>query len=172
MPRILLYGKGTENRTRVGGLKVRYFTTKLCPQNLAGDQGFEPRNAGIKIRCLRPTWRIPNVWWTVRESNSQSRLAKPMLSHLTNSPVERVGRVELRIIGLEGRWTPLVLSTRIEIGSPTWARTTDQQINSLLLYRLSYWGIYLEHRVRFELTTLRICNPLHLTTLPPVHKAY
>ena len=39
-----------------------------------------------------------------------------MLSHLTNSPVERVGRVELRIIGLEGRWTPLVLSTRIEIG--------------------------------------------------------
>ena len=26
------------------------------------------------------------VWWTVRESNSQSRLAKPMLSHLTNSP--------------------------------------------------------------------------------------
>ena len=57
--RILLYGKGTENRTRVGGLKVRYFTTKLCPQNLAGDQGFEPWDAGIKIRCLGPTWRIP-----------------------------------------------------------------------------------------------------------------
>ena len=85
--RILLYGKGTENRTRVGGLKVRYFTTKLCPQNLAGDQGFEPWSAGIKIRCLGPTWRIPNMWWTVRESNSQSRLAKPMLSHLTNPPV-------------------------------------------------------------------------------------
>ena len=30
-----------------------------------------------------------------------------------------------------------------KIGSPTWARTTDQQINSLLLYRLSYWGINL-----------------------------
>ena len=29
-------------------------------RNLAGDLGFEPRNAGIKIRCLRPTWRIPN----------------------------------------------------------------------------------------------------------------
>ena len=28
---------------------------------------------------------------------------------------------------------------------------------------------FLEHRVRFELTTLRICNPLHWTTLPPVH---
>ena len=27
--------------------------------------------------------------------------------------LERVGRVELRIIGLEGRWTPLVLSTRL-----------------------------------------------------------
>ena len=24
--------------------------------------------------------------------------------------------------------------------------------------------------MRFELTTLRICNPLHLTTLPPHHK--
>ena len=150
MPRILLYGKGTENRTRVGGLKVRYFTTKLCPQNLAGDQGFEPWDAGIKIRCLGPTWRIPNVWWTVRESNSQSRLAKPMLSHLTNSPVERVGRVELRIIGLEGRWTPLVLSTRIEIGSPTWevfgwqtwARTRDRSVNSRLLYQLSYMPIF------------------------------
>ena len=27
----------------------------------------------------------------------------------------------------------------------------------------------LEYRVRFELTTLRICNPLQLTTLPPIH---
>ena len=27
----------------------------------------------------------------------------------------------------------------------------------------------LEQRVRFELTVLRICNPLHLTTLPPLH---
>lgn len=30
--------------------------------------------------------KVLNTWWTVRESNSQSRLAKPMLSHLTNSP--------------------------------------------------------------------------------------
>ena len=30
-----------------------------------------------------------------------------------------------------------------KLGSPTWARTTDQQINSLLLYRLSYWGTHL-----------------------------
>ena len=54
-------------------------------------------------------------------------------------------------------------------GSPTWVRTTDQQINSLLLYRLSYQGIFLttvlyiilphiaiflflEETVRFELT--------------------
>ena len=28
----------------------------------------------------------------------------------------------------------------------------------------------LEYRVRFELTVLRICNPLHWATLPPVHK--
>ena len=28
---------------------------------MAGDLGFEPRSAGIKIRCLRPTWRIPKI---------------------------------------------------------------------------------------------------------------
>ena len=27
-------------------------------------------------------------------------------------------------------------------------------------------ALFLEPRVRFELTILRICNPLHLTTLP------
>ena len=27
----------------------------------------------------------------------------------------------------------------------------------------------LEQRVRFELTILRICNPLHWTSLPPLH---
>ena len=32
---------------------------------------------------------------------------------------------------------------------------------------LRHWGM--EHRVRFELTVLRICNPLHWATLPPVH---
>ncbi len=32
-----------------------------------------------------------------------------------------------------------------------------------------HYGYKLEQRVRFELTTLRICNPLHLTTLPPLH---
>jgi hypothetical protein len=26
---------------------------------MAGEEGFEPSNAGIKIRCLRPTWRLP-----------------------------------------------------------------------------------------------------------------
>ena len=35
------------------------------------------------------------------------------LSVATRNVLERVGRVELRIIGLEGRWTPLVLSTRV-----------------------------------------------------------
>ena len=33
----------------------------------------------------------------------------------------------------------------------------------------NYRGINLEHRVRFELTVLRICNPLHWASLPPVH---
>lgn len=28
---------------------------------------------------------------------------------------------------------------------------------------------FLEHRVRFELTVLGICNPLHWAALPPVH---
>ena len=30
----------------------------------------------------------------------------------------------------------------------------------------------LEHRVGFEPTVLRICNPLHWATLPPVHKLF
>ena len=30
----------------------------------------------------------------------------------------------------------------------------------------------LEQRVRFELTVLRICNPLHWTSLPPLHYWY
>jgi len=30
----------------------------------------------------------------------------------------------------------------------------------------------LEERVRFELTTLRICNPLHWASLPPLHILY
>ena len=46
---------------------------------------------------------------------------------------------ELMTYRLQGDCTTTVLSR--QIGSPTWARTTDQQINSLLLYRLSYWGI-------------------------------
>ena len=53
-------------------------------------------------------------------------------------------------------------------GSPRWVRTTDLRINSPSLYRLSYQGI-LEQRVRFELTGLRICNPLHWATLPPLY---
>ncbi len=46
---------------------------------------------------------------------------------------------ELMTYRLQGDCTTTVLSRLI--GSPTWARTTDQQINSLLLYRLSYWGM-------------------------------
>ncbi len=30
---------------------------------LAPPQGFEPRNVGIKIRCLRPTWRRGYLIW-------------------------------------------------------------------------------------------------------------
>jgi hypothetical protein len=30
---------------------------------------------------------LPLAWWTVRESNPRSRLAKPMLSRLTNRPL-------------------------------------------------------------------------------------
>ncbi|EFI3675948.1 hypothetical protein GY518_003693 [Escherichia coli] len=49
---------------------------------LAGVRGFEPRNAGIRIRCLT-AWRYPNklvlnlpnifdtfrIWWLRRDSN-------------------------------------------------------------------------------------------------------
>ncbi len=37
---------------------------------LAGDQGFEPRNVGIKIRCLNQLGESPaERWYTVGESN-------------------------------------------------------------------------------------------------------
>ncbi len=36
--------------------------------NMAGVPGFEPGNAGIRIRCLT-AWRYPNKWWLRRESN-------------------------------------------------------------------------------------------------------
>ncbi len=55
-----------------------------------------------------------NLWCPTTESNCHHRITKPVYCHCTS---------------------------RAMFGSPTWARTTDQQINSLLLYRLSYWGI-------------------------------
>ena len=41
-----------------------------------------------------------------------------------------------------------IILHRNKIGSPGWARSSDQQINSLLLYQLSYWGIKLWRRDR------------------------
>ena len=39
-------------------------------------------------------------------------------------------------------------------------------------YALEVEAMFLEQRVRFELTVLRICNPLHWATLPPLHYWY
>jgi hypothetical protein len=46
-------------------------------------------------------------------------------------------------------------------GSPTWARTTDQQINSLLLYRLSYWGTKTGADYRIRTDDLSLTRRLH-----------
>lgn len=80
-------------------------TRKSKCLELAGEEGFEPSNRGIKTRCLRPDLAIP----------------------------------------------------QLKFGSPGWVRTTDQQINSLLLYRLSYWGIVLLKVLVFYFDVLYFC---------------
>ena len=40
------------NYARLQGTQSYRLSQKMAPP-----QGFEPRNVGIKIRCLRPTWR-------------------------------------------------------------------------------------------------------------------
>lgn len=59
------------------------------------------------------------------------------------------------------------------IGSVGWVRTTDQQLNRLLLYRLSYHGTFLTLAglVRFELsmqllTACSLSKGVLLTTQP------
>jgi hypothetical protein len=42
-------------------------TILLC---LAGDLGFEPRNVGIKIRCLNQLGESPTIWCRLSESNT------------------------------------------------------------------------------------------------------
>src|SRR5699024_2383975 len=60
-------------------------TTELLPQQLAGLLGFEPRNDGIKTRCLT-AWLSPNKykwggWW-----DSNPRVPEPQSGALTASP--------------------------------------------------------------------------------------
>ena len=43
--------------------------------------------------------------------------------------------------------TPTV-DSEYSFGSPSWTRTNDPAVNSRMLYRLSYWGIYLLHNHR------------------------
>jgi len=58
----------------------------------------------------------------------------------------------------------LVRVARIELAQPK-----PRDFKSLVSTYFTILALTLEHRVRFELTTLRICNPLHLTALPSVH---
>ena len=44
--------------------------------------------------------------------------------------------------------------------------------NNALSTKRQTGHVLLEERVRFELTTLRICNPLHWATLPPFRITY
>ena len=59
---VLQYGGNGEIRTHERDKPLTVFKTvainRALPRfHMAAPRGFEPRNVGIKIRCLRPTWR-------------------------------------------------------------------------------------------------------------------
>ena len=69
-----------------------YYIVDMIPRQLlfGGEPGIRtPYTLRWKIYSLlkSPMLLALRKWWRMRESNSQSRLAKPMLSHLTNSPL-------------------------------------------------------------------------------------
>ena len=75
--------------------------------------GFEPT---VELLCRQLPWttRPPHcVWLPGRDSNPHKRFWRPLCCHYT---------------------------TEKRIGCPGWARTSDQMINSHLLYLLSYIG--------------------------------
>ena len=51
---------------------------------MAGELGFKPRLTDSKSVVLPLHYSPTDARWRMRDSNSQFRLAKPMLSHLTN----------------------------------------------------------------------------------------
>ena len=73
------------------------------------------------------------------------------------------------------RRTMLLEGEAILFGAANEVRTRDVLLGKQVLYQLSYsrikniYNLILEQRVRFELTVLRICNPLHWASLPPLH---
>ena len=87
------------------------------------------------------------TWSGIGESNSYDNLGKVTGNHYIN-PAKLGAPEETRTPKI---W--LLRPTRIPIPSPG--------------LKLTY---LLEQRVRFELTVLRICNPLHWASLPPLHK--
>src|ERR1700679_4116050 len=54
-------------------------------KNLAGVEGFEPPNGGIKTRCLT-TWRHPNLEKNRRPASTGAALPKARVSHSAREP--------------------------------------------------------------------------------------
>src|SRR5439155_8023051 len=59
----------------------------------AGEEGFEPSNAGIKIRCLRPAWRLPFGVFTARAEDDAGAPARRIP---TSRPAARRARAAPR----------------------------------------------------------------------------
>jgi hypothetical protein len=88
----------------------------------------------------------------MRESNSQSRLAKPMLSHLTNPPnLVLTRRIELLSIGYQPIALPLSYM-RIKNIILWWSVCSDYSLEELLApgssreYSKAHWGCYKQQR--------------------------
>ena len=82
---------------------------------LVHHRGLEPRTHWLRVSCST-NWAIPLKWWAIRDSNPRPTGYEPVA--LTN-------------------W-----ANGAKFGSPSWTRTNDPAVNSRMLYRLSYWGIY------------------------------
>lgn len=108
--------------------------------NLATLAGFEPANAGIKVRCLRPLGDRA-MWCSRRDSNPRD-----LIEDQASSPLDDRNKV-------------------VQGGAPGRVRACDAQLFKLPLYRLSYGGeIGVRGRSRTGIEGFAV---LRIAALPP-----
>ena len=98
----------------------------------------------------------PLVWWTMTGSNCRHPACKAgaLPAELIVHVVTPSG-IEPGDTAVKGRCLNR-LTNGPEYGSSSRTRTYDRSVNSRLLYRLSYRGMFMERETRFELATPRL----------------